>query len=1212
MKKPPAIEAYIIEIAERLWSKHAAVMIGAGFSKNASKKSPNCKPFLNWHELADVFYKKINSDLPSATDNYLNPLKLADEIQASFGRPVLEQILRKAVPDEEYSPSNVHVDLMNLPWNDVFTTNYDTLLERALTKATKFRYDIVLNKEDLVYSQRPRIIKLHGSFPSERPFIISEEDYRTYPFEYAPFVNTVQQSLLENTLCLIGFSGDDPNFLSWIGWIRDNLGQKNSPKIYLIGLLNLTPAQTKLLEQRNIIPIDLKHWLGDEIQSHSEAFARLFSFLTEYGKKHIVDVNNWPQKDEPQPNVDLPENNVEEIREALLSWKKTRTEYPGWVVCPRDSRNKLWANTNRWLYDEPDLATEHDLNLIFWYEILWRLDKCLIPISDDLLDSVEKVYFKYLEPARKNKLSNEIEYKWIEIGFALSRHYREEALFEKCSEILATFESFQNKLSPAQLGKLSNERCLMHLYNFDIPNLKISLDNWKTDSSHPFLIVKKAGLIAELGMTKEAIAMLEEALHQVRSQLNLTPITNDYTFLSQESYILQMLKFIKNADSGVAEIEQQTFTDRWNELKKYKCDPWEEQQFFEIQLKSPVKKTKRIERKSTFDIGKFSTSQTFNAVDDSEVLEPFSFLRFSEDIGIPFRVKNTTFVIDSAIEAARRIAKYSPSWATSVVLRAGDLRSLDGFFDRDNFQRTPIEKLDLLANRCLKLIADLQNYISKTDNWRDHNIGSHYANIVPEILSRISAKCSYETKIKILMFLLDVYNSPQRGKFKRVSNLISRLIRSWPESKYDFLVKILIEKFPIIQTNEIIADEFPDPFLYLNLKYVSKDLVDGSSLIPELLASFKLAKKIEKSAIARRVLLLLRSTSNEQYRIVAAEMFWQTQDKYGWPDIELPYSKSAFLELPTPPRINISEIARAFLNDLKLPNRKTANGIQFGGKYPEFTDLIGFSEHFKEKIYWTTSDAKHLLEKYFNWWENEKGILQIPRSFFSRRENDSYFIKATEVLARAIIPFLSDEDFHNNFAEFEKIAEELEKKKIPSNFIKVAILKRKPDFLETILPQIKKACLDNEWNNSITAIRSLTLLLEAKLFTHEEEKELIAPIIEAIKWRKTPALIGALASYSVLIEKNLVHWKKNLAELLFGLQALAKETEFHERPKDGSVNEDYRLQAREKAARLANTLYCKFIGNNEAAPEELKLWHDICQNKEEFAEIRMQWTNCKS
>lgn len=73
---------------------------------------------------------------------------------------------------------------------------------------------------------------MHGSFPSMHPFIITSEDYRSYPHKFASFVNTVQQSMLENTFCMIGFSGNDPNFEKWIGWIRDNLIE-NAPLIYL-------------------------------------------------------------------------------------------------------------------------------------------------------------------------------------------------------------------------------------------------------------------------------------------------------------------------------------------------------------------------------------------------------------------------------------------------------------------------------------------------------------------------------------------------------------------------------------------------------------------------------------------------------------------------------------------------------------------------------------------------------------------------------------------------------------------------------------------------------------------------------------------------------------------------------------------------------------------------------------------------------------------
>src|SRR5690606_6074500 len=146
-----------------------------------------------------------------------------------------------------------------LPWTDAFTTNYDTLLERSCENVLSRRYDVVVNQEDLIHSSQPRLIKLHGSLPSERPFIITEEDYRVYPKKYAPFVNTVQQSLLENTLCLIGFSGDDPNFLKWIGWINDNFGYSNAPKIYLVGVLNLSESQKRLLSNKNIIAVDISN-----------------------------------------------------------------------------------------------------------------------------------------------------------------------------------------------------------------------------------------------------------------------------------------------------------------------------------------------------------------------------------------------------------------------------------------------------------------------------------------------------------------------------------------------------------------------------------------------------------------------------------------------------------------------------------------------------------------------------------------------------------------------------------------------------------------------------------------------------------------------------------------------------------------------------------------------------------------------------------------
>src|SRR5690606_27634580 len=235
-------------------------------------------------------------------------------------------LLKKHVGDKDFEPSDTHIKLLELPWSDVFTTNYDTLLERSCENVISRRYDIVINQKDIVHSSRPRIIKLHGSFPSERQLIITEEDYRTYQKRFAPLVNTVQQSLLENTLCLLGFSGDDPNFLQWIGWITDNIGKENSPKIYLLGMLKISEAQRKLMASKNIIAIDLSKCNG--IEDHKQAMNFFVDFLHSQRKRR--ENIDWPIKQKLlRPDDDIPTSSI------ISEWRNTRLNYPNWIVLPQ-------------------------------------------------------------------------------------------------------------------------------------------------------------------------------------------------------------------------------------------------------------------------------------------------------------------------------------------------------------------------------------------------------------------------------------------------------------------------------------------------------------------------------------------------------------------------------------------------------------------------------------------------------------------------------------------------------------------------------------------------------------------------------------------------------------------------------------------------------------------------------------------------------------
>jgi hypothetical protein len=235
-------------------------------SLNAVRTNSSAPPMLSWRQLTDRIIDAVYPpaggesaarrrmrETCSATSGFL---RAAEEAEALLGRATLDSIVADAVPDLDHEPSRMHELLLRLPWADVLTTNYDTLLERAARHVYERRYSVVNTPDDLGSAIRPRIVKLHGSLPSIRPFVLTEEDFRLFPRRNPAFVNLARQEILETALCLIGFSGDDPNFLQWSGWVRDVLGP-SARQIYLCGVLDISTAQRHLLHSRHVVPVDL-------------------------------------------------------------------------------------------------------------------------------------------------------------------------------------------------------------------------------------------------------------------------------------------------------------------------------------------------------------------------------------------------------------------------------------------------------------------------------------------------------------------------------------------------------------------------------------------------------------------------------------------------------------------------------------------------------------------------------------------------------------------------------------------------------------------------------------------------------------------------------------------------------------------------------------------------------------------------------------------
>lgn len=388
-------EETIGKLIDLLDAEKLSVVVGAGFSKNASPK------FLTWKELLKdmviemygsmarelVEYVKVRGSNKEQrfwkdfVDQFINEkgyLTIASEYVKRHGyREVIDEYIEARTPlviedrDRFYTKLNgtkhevdlnTHDQLLAVKWNNVYTFNYDNLLdvvggaerhkvleeeiieleknvsdidlrlvviEEELGRIEKVEdaksqlkdtfnnkespissgirtnelrvidkksliveqsdlkgkkninklaieskkseqnnlYYLVQNSFDLSLRKKQNIIKLHGTVRKAKcekygfdndprcHYIITADDYENYQEKHEAFVNLMRIALLQDSFCLIGFSGDDPNFTSWLCWVRDILDRRSvenkEEKVFFIDVSGHPLSESKKLFFKN-------------------------------------------------------------------------------------------------------------------------------------------------------------------------------------------------------------------------------------------------------------------------------------------------------------------------------------------------------------------------------------------------------------------------------------------------------------------------------------------------------------------------------------------------------------------------------------------------------------------------------------------------------------------------------------------------------------------------------------------------------------------------------------------------------------------------------------------------------------------------------------------------------------------------------------------------------------------------------------------------
>ena len=180
-----------------------ALFVGAGLSAAAGLP--------NWPRLLEPLAKKLG--VPISPSDDLPLLAEYFEHDPAGGRPGLEFHILNELGSFR-TPSAGHQLVAALPVREIWTTNYDPLLELAIGDCV-----VAAKDEDVLHvgDEQRSVIKMHGSIgravPAdwESPPVITRGDYERYEETHPRMWARLRATYMTRTMLFLGFSFTDPN-----------------------------------------------------------------------------------------------------------------------------------------------------------------------------------------------------------------------------------------------------------------------------------------------------------------------------------------------------------------------------------------------------------------------------------------------------------------------------------------------------------------------------------------------------------------------------------------------------------------------------------------------------------------------------------------------------------------------------------------------------------------------------------------------------------------------------------------------------------------------------------------------------------------------------------------------------------------------------------------------------------------------------------------
>ena len=1087
------------KLASALWlqgnSYHgAAIMVGSGFSRGAASTGDANKKLPLWNDLSIALATELGS---SSQD----PLRLAEEYCAYFGKQALHGLIKNQINDASWEPGELHKSLLELPWSEVLTTNWDSLLERASAEVHQPIYSVVTKQEELSSARSPRIVKLHGTLGVTNDLTFTQEDYRRYPQSHAAFVNFSRQVFIENELCLLGFSGDDPNFLQWAGWVRDRLAN-HSRCIYLVGAFGLSAARRKYLESINIAPIDLADLVADYDECdirYQEATKIFLQSLHSLKPKQA-----WEWEPTQLSRITLTDSEITKtnkdasyaaklLENQLPILESDRLSYPDWLICPYRQRLQLQDQiTDPWPNPENLSAMTDASKAKLLYEITWQGQVTFQAIPSWLANELLTV----CDPDKPCELSKKQQ---LEIALLLLKNTRwmDSSEVNHIAQTTRAILKEGKKYWPESSIEIAYHNAILARDRFDYLALEQYVE--QITCTNAIWKLRKASLLAELGQFEKGETLVSEAYKELLIQYR-----ND----SNSIYVFSRLAWahwlMRGIDLSSFSKEFKGFPSTYRDSK---CDPWDHLEHIRDRISKELdKQQKQYAIEPSFEPGRYKDNA--NTARFSNELNPLLlFESVSGTVGMPLRWGGVSFLVEHAGRLAE-LERIDNVHRFALAIRSANSDTSDALkkvFSRVNIACLPDDDVSFLLDQCRLAI----NYWVVKQTGESSRFAIDRLRVFIEVLARVSVRATPDQAKQIFNLALSLSKKPSLQHFWLI-DAIKRLskfsLKSIPESQqHDVLLEAL--SFPLqTEMNAKVHKDWSNPIIRQPGKRKQCKALDRR--IDEIIDQLSPCSSQNAPALLRLFPLIEKSfLTGEELNKISEKVWGDESILQSLPETGL--LKYALLELPSPYPSAVKALVRHYLFEEKSPSLFSAELL---------ADIANAAkvEHIKE--YPTAEQAVDYFERLVAWRPNKDSRDTFG---FARNIEQQTADMIGKVLARSVVPALPAEAFNKeNFNKLLSFSAEVEAPEVLVAFPYFAAAS--DDFIEPVEKLIRIGLQSDETNRSACA--SYALLTWRGLRDSPAINKLIVRLVYLVGTNRMPALAALIWA------ANQMHCKKYLSE----------------------------------------------------------------------------------